>query len=114
MENHLNRYAISKYTRNTALYQPDAWRDRRRFMLICLLAAAILIGLAALLQAAESPSNYLVLKGGLYPPSMSHNLDNLNRGSASHLDSNDDRNAAGEGAGPQDDAEAQSALRKAV
>jgi outer membrane protein W len=87
MENHLNRYAVTKYSRNAAVYQPDTRQLRRTIMLVCLLVIVFLIGLATQSHAAESPSNYLVLKGGLYSPSMSHNLDNFNGGSTSHLDS---------------------------
>lgn len=38
--------------------------------------AASLIGMAPSVSPAENPSNYLVLKGGLYSPSKDFNIDN--------------------------------------
>lgn len=87
MENHLNRYAVTKYSSNAAAYQPDAGQLRRTVLLVFLLVTVLLVGIAARAHAAETPSNYLVLKGGIYSPSLSHNLDNFNGGSTSHLDS---------------------------
>lgn len=37
-------------------------------------------------SSQDTPSNYIVLKGGLYSPSMSFDLDNFNGGSTTHLD----------------------------
>lgn len=87
MENHLNRYAVTKYSSNAAVYQPDAGQLRRTVLLVFLLVTVLLVGIAARAHAAETPSNYLVLKGGIYSPSLSDNLDNFNGGSTSHLDS---------------------------
>jgi outer membrane protein W len=52
-----------------------------------LIIAAALIGSASLASAGEQPSSYVVLKGGIYSPSLSHDLDNFNGGSTTHLDS---------------------------
>lgn len=49
--------------------------------------AVIMIGSASLASAEETPANYVVLKGGIYSPSLSHDLDNFNGGSTTHLDS---------------------------
>lgn len=38
-------------------------------------------------QSSTLPSNYVVLKGGMYSPSMDFDLDNFNGGSTSHFDS---------------------------
>jgi len=54
---------------------------------VALLLIVLLIGLATQARAEDNPSNYLVLKGGIYSPSLSHDLDNFNGGSTSHLDS---------------------------
>ena len=56
-------------------------------MLVCLLVIVFLIGLATQSHAADPPSNYLVLKGGIYSPSLSHDIENFNGGHTSHLDS---------------------------
>jgi hypothetical protein len=52
-----------------------------------LLLTVCLVGVATRAHAEENPANYLVIKGGMYSPSMSHNLENFNGGSTSHLDS---------------------------
>ena len=46
------------------------------FALFLVLAVA-LIGIAPSVSLAEYPSNYMVLKGGLYSPSKDFNLDNV-------------------------------------
>jgi len=38
-------------------------------------------------SSQDTPSNYIVLKGGIYSPSMSFDLDNFNGGNRTHLDS---------------------------
>ncbi len=48
------------------------------------------------LSAQEKPVNYVMVKGGIYSPSMSFDLDNFNGGSTTHLDSK--TGFAGEGA----------------
>ena len=53
------------------------------FMII----AVALIGSASMASAEEQPANYVVLKGGIYSPSLSHNLNDFNGGNRSHLDS---------------------------
>jgi opacity protein-like surface antigen len=77
----------SKYFGSAAIYQPDQGQLRRTLSLIALLLAVFLIGLATRAHAEEKPANYMVFKGGIYSPSTSHDLDNFNGGSTSHLDS---------------------------
>ena len=55
-------------------------------MLFLLLAVA-LISTSTPASADEKPANYLVLKGGIYSPSLSHDIENFNGGSTTHLDS---------------------------
>lgn len=52
-----------------------------------LVLAVALIGISSPASAEEYPANYMVLKGGIYSPSLSHNLDNFNGGRTAHLDS---------------------------
>ena len=49
--------------------------------------AAALIGISSPSFAADKPGAYLALKGGVYSPSDSYDLDNFNGGNRSHLDS---------------------------
>jgi len=42
---------------------------------------------ASSVSSQDAPSNYIVLKGGIYSPSMSFDLDNFNGGNRTHLDS---------------------------
>lgn len=49
--------------------------------------AVALIGITSQATAAEKPSNYVMLKGGIYSPSNSYDLDNFNSGSTTHFDS---------------------------
>jgi len=51
-----------------------------------LVLVAALIGLSSPVFAA-TPANYLAIKGGIYSPSDSYDLDNFNAGNRSHLDS---------------------------
>jgi outer membrane protein W len=69
------------------VYQPDLAQLKRTLSLVALLLAVLLIGLATRAQAEEQPANYLALKGGIYSPSLSHDIDNFNGGSTTHLDS---------------------------
>ncbi len=48
---------------------------------------ASLIGMATLSFADDKPANYVALKGGLYSPSISHDLDTFNNGNQTSLDS---------------------------
>jgi len=52
-----------------------------------LAVAVALIALSSPAFAGEKAANYLLLKGGIYSPSMSYDLDNFNGGSTTHLDS---------------------------
>lgn len=49
-------------------------------------AVAVLSITSAAVAAEEKPTNYVMLKGGIYSPSMSFDLDNFNAG-REHLDS---------------------------
>lgn len=51
------------------------------------LVLAVAITCIASPSFAASPANYLALKGGVYSPSDSYDLDNFNAGNRSHLDS---------------------------
>ena len=55
--------------------------------ILFLALAVIIIGRATLAFAEEASANYVVLKGGVYSPSLSHDLDNFNGGSTTNLDS---------------------------
>ncbi len=52
-----------------------------------LVLAVALIGISSPASAEEYPANYMMFKGGIYSPSLSHDLDNFNGGSTTHLDS---------------------------
>ena len=57
---------------------------------LSLILAAVLIGITPTTSPAEpgseTHSNYTVIKGGVYSPSESYNLNNFNGGITSHLD----------------------------
>lgn len=56
--------------------------------ILFLALAVALIGISSPASAEDYPSSYLVLKGGIYSPSLSHNLNTFNAGkSLSNLDS---------------------------
>lgn len=78
---------VTRYFGNIAVYQPSHGQARRTVSLVLLLLIVFLIALATRANAGDVPANYLVLKGGLYSPSTSHDLDTFNGGSTSHLDS---------------------------
>ncbi len=59
----------------------------RTTSILFLVIAAALISSASQASAEEQPANYVLLKGGIYSPSLSHDLDNFNGGSTTHLDS---------------------------
>lgn len=48
--------------------------------------AVILVCIATTVSASDKPSNYLVLKGGIYSPSEEYDLDNFNGDNRSRLD----------------------------
>jgi outer membrane protein W len=54
---------------------------------LSLVLAIVLIGIAPPVSLAENPSNYVAVKGGLYSPSASFDLDNFNGGTTTHFDS---------------------------
>jgi len=55
--------------------------------ILYLLLAVLLIGIASPVAAENNPANYLEFKGGIYSPSLSHDVDNFNNGNTTHLDS---------------------------
>lgn len=55
--------------------------------ILYLVLAVLLIGIASPAAAGDNPANYLVFKGGIYSPSLSHDVDNFNNGNTTHLDS---------------------------
>lgn len=55
------------------------------FALFLVLAVA-LVGIAPSISLAENPSNYVVLKGGIYSPSKDFNLNNINVDSKTGFD----------------------------
>ena len=75
------------YAGSAAVYQPDQGQLKRTLGLVVLLLAVFLVGLATRAHAEDNPANYLALKGGIYSPSTSHDINNFNGGSTSHLDS---------------------------
>lgn len=77
----------SKYSCSAAMYQPDQGQMKRTVSLVLLLLIVFFIAMATRAHAAEKPANYVVLKGGIYSPSTSHDLDTFNAGSTTHLDS---------------------------
>lgn len=58
---------------------------KRTSALIAMLTVAM-IGIGSPVQAEEDPANYLALKGGIYSPSGSFDLNNINGGSRTHMD----------------------------
>jgi len=52
-----------------------------------LLLTIALLGTSSLASAEEKLTNYVMLKGGMYSPSMTFDLNNFNGGSTSHFDS---------------------------
>jgi len=59
----------------------------KKTSILSLLLTASLIGTTSPVFAEEKPVNYLELKGGIYSPSLSHDIDNFNGGSTTRLDS---------------------------
>lgn len=66
---------VTRYFGNIAAYQPSHGQARRTVSLVLLLLIVFLIALATRANAGDVPANYLVLKGGLYSPGTSHDLD---------------------------------------
>jgi len=59
----------------------------KKTSILFLAIAVALIGITSPLSAAEKPANYLAIKGGIYSPSNSYDLDNFNGGNKTELDS---------------------------
>ena len=59
----------------------------KRTFILMLAAAVASIGLGSPLFAAEKPASYIAIKGGIYSPSESYDLDNFNSGKTTELDS---------------------------
>jgi outer membrane protein W len=55
--------------------------------ILYLVLAVLSICIASPAIADDNPANYLELKGGIYSPSLSHNVNNFNNGNTTHLDS---------------------------
>ena len=55
--------------------------------ILYLIFAVALTGIASPASAEEKPANYVAFKGGIYSPSLSHDVNNFNGGSTTHLDS---------------------------
>jgi opacity protein-like surface antigen len=55
--------------------------------ILYLVLAVLLIGIASPAVAEDNTANYLVFKGGLYSPSLSHDVHDFNNGNTTHLDS---------------------------
>jgi len=55
--------------------------------ILCLILAVALTGIASSASAEEKPANYIALKGGIYSPTLSHDVNDFNNGSTTHLDS---------------------------
>ena len=55
--------------------------------ILFLVLTVILLGIALPASAENKPANYVLLKGGLYSPSLTSNINNFNGGSTSRLDS---------------------------
>jgi len=73
---------------NTEMYQPFRGGRIKTAMSLFLLASVALVGMSTRAHAAdENPANYVLLKGGVYSPSLSHNLNDFNAGNREHLDS---------------------------
>lgn len=60
---------------------------KKRILYLGLALAVISFSIPASSEATEKPSNYVLLKAGIYSPSDSFDLDNFNAGSTSRLDS---------------------------
>lgn len=71
---------------NTITSQGDVMNTKT---ILNLLLAVALFGITTQASAADEqkPANYLVLKGGMYSPSVSHDIEYFNGGSTTHLDS---------------------------
>ena len=64
----------------------------KKTSILFLLTALAMIGInspvsAAEKSAADKPANYVLLKGGMYSPSMTFDLNNFNGGTRTHFDS---------------------------
>ncbi|MDR3579599.1 MAG: outer membrane beta-barrel protein [Oryzomonas sp.] len=55
--------------------------------ILYLVLAVLSIGIASPAAAEDKAVNYLEFKGGIYSPSLSHDVDNFNNGNTTHLDS---------------------------
>ncbi|PKN12375.1 MAG: hypothetical protein CVU69_07780 [Deltaproteobacteria bacterium HGW-Deltaproteobacteria-4] len=59
----------------------------KKTTVLLLVLAGALIGFTPQAKAAAGEGNYLALKGGIYSPSSSYDLDNFNAGDREHIDS---------------------------
>lgn len=59
----------------------------RKTNLMFLALTVALIGTTCPASAKDNPADYVALKAGVYSPSVSHDINNFNGGSTTHLDS---------------------------
>jgi outer membrane protein W len=82
-----SKFGKYEYFASAAIYQPSQEQLRRTVSLVVLLLVVFLVGLATKAHADEKPTNYVVLKGGAYSPSLSHKLKDFNNGNTEDWDS---------------------------
>lgn len=59
----------------------------KKTSILFLAISVAFIGISSPLSAAEKPANYFAIKGGIYSPSDSYDLDHFNGGNKTELDS---------------------------
>lgn len=59
----------------------------KKTTILFLVLAVALIGITSPASADEHPADYVALKGGIYSPSTTYDIDNFNAGNHEHLDS---------------------------
>ncbi len=62
-------------------------KNRKNQTALASLLAVVLLGMSTMAYAEDKPANYVEIKGGLYSPSNSHDLDTFNNGNRTSLDS---------------------------
>jgi outer membrane protein W len=82
-----SRFGNYQYSGSAAIYQPSKDQLRKTVSLVLLLLVVSLVGLASKAHADEKPTNYMMIKGGAYSPSLSHKLENVNNGNTHDWDS---------------------------
>jgi outer membrane protein W len=82
-----SKFGKYEYSGSAAIYQPSQDQLRRTVSLVLLLLVVFLVGLATKAHADDKPTNYMMLKGGAYSPSLSHKLESFNNGNTHDWDS---------------------------